>query len=142
MTAVELAVLRARSVASRATDPDELAALLEASGVSDEAAAGWYGYPSVFALAELVYLVGMAGRRPDGSFDHPRSALNLRLALAIFGFVAGAALAVGLFWVGLRMAALVAAAVAVIALVNAGVVQYRRVRRRDEEPGTHHTLFE
>ena len=37
--------------------------------------------------------------------DQPRSALNLRLALAAVGLVAFAALAVALFWVGFPVAA-------------------------------------
>jgi hypothetical protein len=57
MTSVEAAVRRVRSAAGGAADADEVAALLEANGVTDEAATGWYGYPSVFALAELVYLM-------------------------------------------------------------------------------------
>ncbi len=61
MTPVEAAVWRVRAAAGGAADPDEVAALLEANGVSDAAATGWYGYPSVFALAELVYLMD-AGR--------------------------------------------------------------------------------
>jgi len=80
--------------------------------------------------------------RTDGSFDHPHSALNLRLALAAFGFVACAALAVWLFWAGLRIAGLAAAVVAAVALANAAVVQTRRVRRRRAEPDAHHSLFE
>jgi uncharacterized membrane protein YqjE len=80
--------------------------------------------------------------RADGSFDHPRSALNLRLALAAFGFVACTALAIGLFWVGLRVAAIAATVVAATAVVNLAVVQYRRVQRHRREPGAHHSLFE
>lgn len=68
--------------------------------------------------------------RDDGSFDHPRSALGLRLALALFGVVTCTALAVGLFWAGFRAGGWVATAVAVIAAGNAAVVQYRRVQRR------------
>jgi uncharacterized membrane protein YqjE len=80
--------------------------------------------------------------RADGSFDHPRSALNLRLALAAFGFVTCTALAVGLFWAGLRVGAIAATVVAAIAMVNLAVVQYRRVQRRRGEPGAHDSLFE
>jgi Flp pilus assembly protein TadB len=68
--------------------------------------------------------------RDDGSFDHPRSALTLRLVLALFGVVAFTALAVGLFWAGFRAGGWLAAAVAVVAMVNVAVVQYRRVQRR------------
>jgi uncharacterized membrane protein YqjE len=72
----------------------------------------------------------------------PRSALNLRLVLAAFGFITCAALATGLFWAGLRLGALLAAAVALVAAVNVAVVQYRRVQRHRREPGEHHSLFE
>jgi len=65
------------------------------------------------------------------SDDRPRSALELRLVLAAFGFVAFTALAAGLFWAGLRVGGWVAAALAaVVAVVNMAVVQYRRVQRR------------
>jgi uncharacterized membrane protein YqjE len=68
--------------------------------------------------------------RGDGSFDHPRSALDLRLVLALFGVVTCTALAIGLFWAGFRAGGWVAVAVAAVAVVNAAVVQYRRVQRR------------
>jgi len=64
------------------------------------------------------------------SDDRPRSALELRLVLAAFGFVTFTALSVGLFWAGLRVGGWVAAALAVVAVVNMAVVQYRRVQRR------------
>ena len=76
-----------------------------------------------------------------GTVGHPYTALNLRLALAAFGLVACAALAV----LGLRAGATgfgwVAAALALVAVVDLVVVQLRRrARRRDGDRG--HTLFE
>jgi len=77
-----------------------------------------------------------------GPQDRPRSALNLRLALAGAGFVGCAALAVGLFWAGFPALGWVAAAVALVAAVNMIFVQYRRVQRHRREPGQHDSLFE
>jgi Family of unknown function (DUF6343) len=71
-----------------------------------------------------------------------RSALNLRLALAIFGFVALTALALGLVWAGETGYAIVTGVIAAIAAVNVAVVQRRRIQRRREEPGVRHSLFE
>jgi hypothetical protein len=68
--------------------------------------------------------------RDEGTFEHPRSALELRLVLAAFGFVTFTALAVGLFWAGFPAGGWVAVALAAIAAVNMAVVQYRRVQRR------------
>jgi Flp pilus assembly protein TadB len=77
-----------------------------------------------------------------GTVGHPYSALNLRLALAIFGLVSCTALAVGLAWAGYPVLAVIAAAIAVTAVVDLIVVQRRRIQRRRREPGTHHSLFE
>ncbi len=74
--------------------------------------------------------------------NRPRSALNLRLALAGAGFLGCAALAVGLFWAGFAAVGWVAAAVAVVAAVNMIFIQYRRVQRQRREPGQHHSMFE
>ena len=68
--------------------------------------------------------------RDDGSFEHPRSALELRLVLAAFGFVVFVALAIGFFWAGFPAGGWVAVALAVVAAVNVAVVQYRRIQRR------------
>jgi Flp pilus assembly protein TadB len=86
--------------------------------------------------------MGGTGSRPRGTVGHPYSALNLRLALAIFGLVAFIALAVGLWWADYGLLAAFAAAVAGTAAVDIVVVQRRRKRRRRTEPGTHHSLFE
>jgi Flp pilus assembly protein TadB len=77
-----------------------------------------------------------------GTVGHPYSALNLRLALAIFGLVSCTALAVGLGWAGYPVLAVIAAAIAVTAVVDLIVVQRRRIQRHRREPGAHHSLFE
>ena len=71
----------------------------------------------------------------------PRSALNLRLVLAVAGVVGWTALAVGMFWAGVPVVGWLAVAVALLAAVNVVVVQYRRIQRQRREPGTHHSLF-
>lgn len=77
------------------------------------------------------------GRR--GTVEHPYSALNLRLGLALFGLVfcaaAGTAL---LLFTPLDVLAWILIAMAVAAVIDAIVVQRRRHARRDEQ----HTLFE
>jgi hypothetical protein len=85
----------------------------------------------------------MARQRRNGTFNHPYSALNLRLALATFGLVTCTALAVGLFWYRVWVLGAVAAVVAATAAVDLVVIQRRRAqRRRREPPGTQHSLFE
>ena len=79
------------------------------------------------------------GRR--GTVDQPYSALNLRLALAIFGFVVCTVLAVLLGRWGHAVPAWILAAWAVVALVDIVVVQLRRRARRRAEGGGH-SLFE
>jgi hypothetical protein len=83
-----------------------------------------------------------AKREPRGTVGHPYSALNLRLALAIFGLVAFTALSVAGFWLDLPVLGILAAAVALGAVVNIVVVQRRRVQRARREPGVRHSLFE
>jgi hypothetical protein len=73
---------------------------------------------------------------------HPYSALNLRLALAIFGLVFFAGLTAALFWLHQATLAVFSAAIALIAVVNIIVVQRRRSQRAKREPGAHHSLFE
>jgi hypothetical protein len=87
-------------------------------------------------------VAGPTRRRADGTPDHPYSALNLRLALAVFGAVSCAALSVLLTLAGQRAGALLLAAVSLGAVVNAVVVQRRRVRRRRRNPGVRYSLFE
>jgi uncharacterized membrane protein YqjE len=73
---------------------------------------------------------------------HPYSALNLRLALALFGVVSMVGLTVAFIWFDRRGFAIVTAVIAVIAAVNVAVVQRRRVQRRRREHGAKHSLFE
>ncbi len=77
-----------------------------------------------------------------GTVGHPYSALNLRLALAVFGLVSMAALTVVLIWLGYPGFAIATGAIAAVAAVNAVVVQRRRVQRRRREHGVKHSLFE
>ena len=80
------------------------------------------------------------GRR--GTVDEPYSPLNLRLILALFGVVVCTGLAVLLWRAGLTVAGWILAAWAVVAVVDAVVVQLRRRARRRAEGGRHHSLFE
>ena len=77
-----------------------------------------------------------------GSGSQPRSALNLRLVLALVGLVACGVLAVALFWTGYPVAGWLAVVVALLAAANAVYVQYRRAQRNRREPGGHTSLFE
>jgi hypothetical protein len=84
----------------------------------------------------------MTRQRPDGSHDHPYSALNLRLALAGFGLVFAGVLAVisfafGAVWLG--WAAVLLMAVTVVDIV---VIVRRRRQRRQADHGAPHSLFE
>jgi hypothetical protein len=81
-------------------------------------------------------------RRARGTVGHPYSALNLRLALAIFGLVSCAALAAVSWQVGVRVLAVILAVLAVVAAVDIVVIQRRRAARRREEPGVKRSLFE
>jgi hypothetical protein len=80
------------------------------------------------------------GRR--GDFDKPYSALNLRLILAVFGFVVCTVLAVVLWRGGWTVGGWLLAAWAVVALVDIVVVQLRRRARRRAEDGGDHSVFE
>lgn len=85
----------------------------------------------------------MTRPRGDPPFGPPaHSALNLRLALALFGFVVAGGAAVAAFLLGRVPAGVVLAAVAVVALGNAGWVQHRRRQRSRAEGGRKHSLFE
>jgi len=79
------------------------------------------------------------GRR--GSVGHAFSALNLRLALAAFGLVACAVLAVLLFRAGADAFGWILVVLAVVAAVDLVVVQLRR-RARARAGGDDHSLFE
>lgn len=75
-----------------------------------------------------------------GTHDHPRSALNLRLLLAIFGLVVCTALAVLSAWAGIAALAVSMAALAAVAVADIVVVGIKITRRRRR--GERHTLFE
>jgi hypothetical protein len=81
-------------------------------------------------------------RGARGTVGHPYSALNLRLAFAVFGLVVCTVLAVLMWRADLGVGALILAALALTAAVDIVVVQRRRRARRREEPGRGHSLFE
>lgn len=78
--------------------------------------------------------------RAEGSHEHPRSALNLRLVLATFGLVSCSALAVLTVRAGYPVLAVALIVLAAVAAVDLTVVGRRVARRRRR--GEHHTLFE
>jgi membrane protein YdbS with pleckstrin-like domain len=79
--------------------------------------------------------------RHKGTIDQPYSALNLRLALAIFGLVVSLVLAVLLLIFFNVVAAAGMFVLAVIAVVDIVVIQLRRrARRRAGDTG--HSIFE
>lgn len=80
------------------------------------------------------------GRR--GTIDEPYSPLNLRLVLALFGMTVCAVLAVLLFRAGWTVPGWLLAAWAVVAAIDAVVVQLRRRARARVEGGRRHSLFE
>ncbi|NUR24826.1 MAG: hypothetical protein HOV83_03090 [Catenulispora sp.] len=72
-----------------------------------------------------------------------RSALNLRFVFASFGLLVSLPLAVWAAVAGWWVPAILLGALAVIALVDLFVIQYRRRQRYRAEPkGTKHSLFE
>jgi membrane protein implicated in regulation of membrane protease activity len=81
-------------------------------------------------------------RGARGTVGHPNSALNLRLALALFGLVFLGVLAVLLFAAGYAALGWIATALAAVAAVDAVIVQRRRMVRRHEDPQRHDSLFE
>jgi hypothetical protein len=81
------------------------------------------------------------GRR--GTVEEPYSPLNLRLVLALFGFVVCTVLAILLWRAGWTIPGWLLAAWAVVALVDVVVVQLRRRARRRAEGGQDdHSIFE
>ena len=80
------------------------------------------------------------GRR--GTVDQPYSPLNLRLALAAFGFVVCTVLSVLMFRAGWTVPAWLLAAWALAAVVDMVVIQFRRRARRRADGGRDHSLFE
>jgi predicted metal-binding membrane protein len=86
---------------------------------------------------------GWWGTSPEhGTPDSPRSALNLRLLLAVFGLVSCAVMAVLLVRAGLPVVGWILAGLAAVALVDIVVIQRRRIQRRRREPGVRRSLFE
>ncbi|MEU8381027.1 DUF6343 family protein [Streptosporangium sp. NPDC048865] len=75
-----------------------------------------------------------------GTHDQPRSALNLRLFLALFGLVVCTALAALSAWAGITPLAVSMTALAAVAVVDIAVLGVRITRRRRR--GERHTLFE
>lgn len=73
---------------------------------------------------------------------HAYSALNLRLAFALFGLVSSAVLGWLSFQAGLAALGIFLLVLAAAALVNVVVVQRRRAARKREQPGVRHSLFE
>jgi hypothetical protein len=80
------------------------------------------------------------GRR--GTVGQPYSPLNLRLALAAFGFVVCTVLSVLMFRAGWTVPAWLLAAWALVAVVDMVVIQFRRRARKRAEGGQDHSLFE
>jgi hypothetical protein len=66
---------------------------------------------------------------PRGSIDHPASALTLRRVLAVFGLITCASLAVVAWALHSVVATWLLAVLAVIAIVDLVVIQYRIGRR-------------
>ena len=86
--------------------------------------------------------IGAQPRGRRGTLDEPYSPLNLRLILAVFGFVVSTVLSIALFRVGWIVPAWLLAAWAVVAVVDAVVVQLRRRARARTEGRRDHSLFE
>jgi hypothetical protein len=80
------------------------------------------------------------GRR--GTLGEPYSPLNLRLILALFGFVVCTVLSIVLFRRGLTVPGWLLAAWAVVAVADIVVIQLRRRARARDEHGRDHSLFE
>ncbi|MFJ8580652.1 DUF6343 family protein [Micromonospora sp. NPDC093277] len=81
-------------------------------------------------------------RRARGTVGHAYSALNLRLALALFGLVIMTVFAVFAFAAHLAWLGVVSAILAAVAVVDLVIIQRRRAARHREEPGARHSLFE
>jgi hypothetical protein len=77
-----------------------------------------------------------------GTVEEPYSPLNLRLVLALFGFVVCTVLSVLLFRAGWTVPGYLLAAWALVAVVDIVVIQLRRRARRRADGGADHSLFE
>jgi hypothetical protein len=76
--------------------------------------------------------IGPQPRGARGTVEHPDSALDLRLGLAVFGLLSCAVLAAVLGRLGWWPAVAVVVAVAAVTVVDLVVIQARRrARRRD-----------
>lgn len=74
---------------------------------------------------------------------HAYSALNLRLALALFGLVTSLVFGVLVWIAGYPVPAVILFVLAAVAVIDLVVIQRRRMaRHRDEAPGRRHSLFE
>ncbi len=76
------------------------------------------------------------------SGEKPQSALNLRLALAIFGLLCTITLLVLAFVYGNLALAVVGCVLLAITVTDLVAIQIRRRRRQRREPGVSHSLFE
>ncbi|MEU5938126.1 DUF6343 family protein [Micromonospora sp. NPDC047548] len=81
-------------------------------------------------------------RRARGTVGHAYSALNLRLALAVFGLISMTVFAVLAFLADVIWLGVACAVFAAVAVVDLAVIQRRRAARHREEPGARHSLFE
>lgn len=88
-------------------------------------------------------MIGPQPRGREGTSDQPYSALNLRLAFALFG-LAAAVLAGVLFWrAGLPVWTVVVAGIlAVSTIVDLVIILARRRARKRADPSSHHSIFE
>ncbi|KAB1904375.1 DUF6343 family protein [Micromonospora sp. AMSO31t] len=84
----------------------------------------------------------MTRSQPRRRINAAYSALNLRLALALFGLVTMTVFAVLAFAAGVTWLGVVCAILAAVAVVDLVVIQRRRAARHREEPGARHSLFE
>jgi hypothetical protein len=74
---------------------------------------------------------------------HAYSALNLRLALALFGLVTSLIFGVLVWIAGYPVPAVILFILAAVAAIDLIVIQRRRMaRHREEPPGSRHSLFE
>ena len=80
--------------------------------------------------------------RTTGTFDRPHSALNLRLALALFGLASCLGLAIVAACLAQWVWVVIAGAVALLTIADLVVIQRRRRARHRDHPGVSYSLFE